>query len=220
MLGFMTTTQNVGVYTNSLNLIVTITTLLITIDFVLLPRMSHLFAHKKMDQIMDILTASIHVQLFLTVPAAFGVAGVASTIVPWFFGETFLEMVGILPLLSIVIVMMPIGLVLSRQYFLPLGKTKYYTLSVLGGAVVSAILSVLLIPRYGLLGAAISTVIVETVITIYQAGILLKQSKFVFQFPLVFRFLLAGVGMYAPIRFYGFLKEATVMTTFVQILMG
>src|SRR5699024_2247942 len=116
LLGFLTTTHDVGVYTNSMNLIVTFTTLLSTIDLVLLPRISHLFANKKLAQLIEILSASIHIQLFLTIPAAFGIAGIARSMVPWFLGTTFSEMTGLLPVLAPIIVMMPFGLVLSRQY--------------------------------------------------------------------------------------------------------
>lgn len=220
LLGILTTNQNVGVYTNTLHLIVTITTLLTTIDFVLLPRISHLFAHKKMEQIMDILHLSVHVQLFLTIPAAFGIAGVASSIVPWFFGDTFLEMITILPLLSIIVVMMPFGLVLSRQYLLPLGKTKQYTMSVLGGASVSIVLNLLLIPRYGLLGAAIATVAVETVIAAYRVMILLKQTDFVFERKQIISCLVSGFVMYIAVTLYGSQASATIQTTFIQMAIG
>lgn len=220
LLGFLTTTHDVGVYTNSMNLIVTFTTLLSTIDLVLLPRMSHLFANKKLAQLMEILSASIHIQLFLTIPAAFGIAGIARSVVPWFFGTTFSEMTGLLPVLAPIIVMMPFGLVLSRQYLLPLGKTGLYTLSVMGGAVISALLSFLLIPRFGLMGAAISTVIVESVITLYRASILMRQQPQIFQWKLIGKLLVAGTGMFAAVWLYGQANAPTPLTTIIQILLG
>ena len=220
LLGFLKTSQDVGVYTNALHLIVTITTLLTTIDFVLLPRISHLFANKQMSQIMTILNQSIHVQLFLSIPAAFGIAGIAKTVVPWFFGETFLAMTGILPLLSLAVIMMPFGMVLSRQYLLPLGKTKEYTLSVLGGAGVSVLLNIFLIPRYGLMGAVISTIAVESVIAWYRVMILLKQTDFVFEKKRIAAFVGAGLGMYLVIVLYGRQAPSTFKTTMIQVGLG
>lgn len=220
LLGLVSTNHNVGLYTNAMYIITAITSILTTINLVLLPRISHLFAYKKMKEIMQMIHLSIHAQLFISIPAAFGVAGIATNFVPWFFGSDFSQLQTLLPLFTPIIIVLPMGLVFAQQFLLPLGYSRQYTLSILLGAIVSITANSLLIPFIGLLGAIISILIVEYFITFYQLSKVRKYSLFTFDYSLIIRMFLAGTGMFLFIHLTTARFTSTPLATLFQIILG
>lgn len=219
-LGIMTTNHHVGIYTNATYLTTTITTLLTTINLILLPRISHLFSHKKIKEIMEIVHLSVHTQLFFSIPAALGISAISKSFVPWFFGPGFEQLQTLLPFLSPVVIILPMGMVFTHQYLLPLGQTKHYTFSVLGGALMSILLNSFLIPSAGLIGAVVSTLIVESFITFYRFWMVRKQTNYSFNYLLILRIIAASLGMYASILFFTQNSPINPVTTVFQVALG
>lgn len=92
--------------------------------------------------------------------------GVARTFVPVFFGTGYDQVVGLLYIFAPIIVIVGISNCLGAQYYTPCGKRKESTNYLIIGSVVNLILNLLMIPRFGAEGAAIASVIAETVVPI------------------------------------------------------
>ena len=70
---------------------------------------------------------------------------------------------------SLMILMISYGNALGAQYLLASRRTRAYTGSAFAGLVINVIGNIILIPLWGALGAIISSVITEFVVSFYQA---------------------------------------------------
>lgn len=220
LLGFVSTNHNVGLYTYAMYIITALTSILTTINLVLLPRISHLFSFNKMNEIIKMIKTSIHMQLFISFPAAFGLAGISRSFVPWFFGLDFIQLQSLLPFLTPVIVILPLGLVFSQQFLLPMGYSRQYTQSIFLGIIISISINSLLIPFLEIWGAIISILLVECFITFYQFNIVRKKASNFLDYLLIFRIFLASLGMYLFIFLFNSFLFPSLFTTLLQIFTG
>src|SRR5699024_1372085 len=111
---------------------------------VLLPKMSNLFSMGRINKILEILKKSIHIQLFFSVPLMFGLVTITPKFVPWFFGKKFEFIVNTIPLVSPLIIIIPLGMAVGRQYLVPMNKVKVYNKAVINGAIVGVLVNILL----------------------------------------------------------------------------
>ncbi|MDR2278099.1 MAG: oligosaccharide flippase family protein [Vagococcus sp.] len=167
-LGLFADYESVGYYTNSMSLISAIITVITTIDIVMLPKMANMFSKKEIEKIDDLVSMTLGIELFIAIPSMIGIISISSVFVPWFFGNDFLNLIYILPLESLLIIIVPIGVSISRQYLIPMGNTKDYTISIFIGAGISILLSMLLIGKIGVYGAIVSNISAELLITLYR----------------------------------------------------
>lgn len=220
ILGVMENQTAVGIYTNTLNLSTIIITMISTINLVMLPKMSNLFSKNKIDEINKTLHSLIHAQLFISIPAAFGVSALAATLVPWFFGNDFERLKVFIPIIAPVIIIMPIGIAISNQYLLPRGNTKIYAFSTFGGAAISILLNISLIPILGVVGSVLTSLIVETFVTVFRLIYLNKQSNFTFDWNLILKMITSAAVMAVMIKLTTNGMNDTFVTTLVQIVIG
>lgn len=220
ILGILENPTAVGIYTNTLNLSTIIITMISTINLVMLPKMSNLFAKNKIDEINKTLHSLIHAQLFISIPAAFGASALAATMVPWFFGSDFEILKVFIPIVAPVIILMPIGIAISNQYLLPRGDTKIYSYSAFGGAAISIVLNFSLIPILGVLGSVITSLIVETFVTVFRLIYLKKQTDFTFNKGLILKMVVSAVIMAVTIKLTTNGMGDNFVTTLVQIIIG
>ncbi|MCA1031419.1 flippase [Bacillus timonensis] len=168
MLGILSTVQQVGFYEQSYKIVFMITSLLNVSGIVMLPRTSALIAEKRMDKLYEILHQGIKLTLMIVVPLTFGFLMIASDFVRWFLGPLFEPSVLICMVMAPVIIFKALGVILGSWYLVPMEKNKEYTIPIVVGAVLNIILNLALIPFYGTLGAAISTVFTEGIILAFQ----------------------------------------------------
>lgn len=104
-----------------------------------------------------------------------GVFILSSTFVELFFGDKFIESIQIL---NIYILSLPFLFLnnASWKYFIPLKLEKFATIKLFIGALINIVLNLLLIPKFGLIGAAISTVIAMVFISVY-GNLLFKKTR-------------------------------------------
>lgn len=220
ILGVLDSQTSVGIYTNTLNLSTIIITMISTINLVMLPKMSNLFSKNKIDEINKTLHSLIHAQLFISIPAAFGVSALAATLVPWFFGNDFVALKIFIPIIAPVIIIMPIGIAISNQYLLPSGNTRIYAISTFGGAAISIVLNFTLIPIIGVVGSVLTSLIVETFVTVFRLIYLNKKTQFTFDKNLILRIVASATVMVLMIVVTTNGMNATFVTTLVQIVVG
>lgn len=129
-------------------------------------RIAYLHKEKKFDEIRARIDTSCRYIFFMGSAVAFGIAAVSDTFVPWFFGERFAGAAPLLRMLCPLIVIIGLSGLLGSHWYTPAGLRGKSALFIVAGAAVNIVLTVVLIPRFGALGAAVGTFCAELVITL------------------------------------------------------
>lgn len=118
--------------------------------------------------------------------------------VPWFFGEKFIAMTPMMFLVSLLIVLVPIGGVFANQFALALRKDKQFAFPLIIGAVLSLILNFTFDRVNGAMSATINIIIVQFIVCILRIWIVRKdyQAKYIFKDTWKY-FLIALIGFAA-----------------------
>lgn len=220
LLGMFLGVRAVGYFSNSLQLNTVIVTIITTLDLVLLPHMSGLFAKNDTKKIIDTMNKTIHLQLFFSIPFMFGMLTIFDKLVPWFFGDEFLFINQIIPWFSILIVIIPLGMSISRQYLMPVGKIGEYNKSVIIGACINIILNLVLLPTIGFFGVVIANIFAELFVTVVRTFSFIRSTNFKFDYKKIVVFLFSGFVMCLLTRLLTQGMAATIVTTFVQAIFG
>ncbi len=220
LVGAIVGSAAVGYYTNSLRLNDVFTTIITTLDVVLLPYMSGLFAKDNTRRIIQMMDTTIHLQLFFSIPIMFGMLTVFDKLVPWFFGDQFLFIISVIPWLVVLIVIKPLGMSISRQYLMPIGKIGEYNKSVIIGAIINIISNLILLPTIGFWGVIISTIIAEFFVTFVRTRSFVKATEFNFDLRKIGSYLISGIIMCIVTRFLTTNMTASALTNIVQVLIA
>jgi O-antigen/teichoic acid export membrane protein len=220
MLGVLANKQEVGFYESSDKIIKMTLALLTATGGVMLPRVANSYAKGEYEKVDHYIYTTLNFVSYLAIPMIFGLIGISSKFVPWFFGEEFKKCVILIILISPIMIAISISNVLGFQYMIPTGKTKQFTISVCIGAVVNFALNLILIKRFYSVGAALATVAAEAAVTGTQIYLLRKQIKmFVLNRKLI-SYCLASFIMYIPVIATGYFLKTSPATTFIQIAVG
>ena len=114
ILGMLSTTEQVGFYSQSENLVKIVMTTLTSLGTVLLPRISKLLGQKKWDEVKNEVNNSIKFVIMLGLPMVFGLILTSSLFVPWFFGDEYLPCIFLIQLLSFLIVIIGLSSVTGQ----------------------------------------------------------------------------------------------------------
>lgn len=153
--------ENVAIYDLAQRLIRTVVSVLQSIGYVMMARISNLSSNQDDEGIQRYIRKAINFNLFLSIPMTFGVIGVASRFVPLFYGEGYEAVVPALIYLTPIVVFISMNSVLGVQLLVALGEEKKYTIATSMGALVNVVLNIILIPQIGVAGACIASVCAE-----------------------------------------------------------
>lgn len=209
-----------GYYDYSDKLIKLVLAIVTSIGTVMLPHIANLYARKKMKQVKEYLYISFDFVLFIAIPMCFGIAALATSLAPWFFGSEFTMVNKLLMIEAPVIILIGLSNVIGQQYLLPTKQTRTYTVSVVLGAVTNIVINIPLILKYGVYGAMIATLLSELTVTSYQlikVRTALKLSKL---FANVGKYMFAAVIMFMPVYVLNICMKISAISLFFQILIG
>ena len=177
MLGFMLSDSAVGYYSAANKVKGLVVGLITTILATLLPRSSYYLGQNKNDEYQKIVSKSLNFALFFSMPAALGIMLVAKPLILLFSGSDFLEALPSMLIMSPVIVFIAVASFADNMVLLPQRKEKVTFQSQIIGCFLNIALNYVLIPAWGVFGAAFSTFIVEGIITIYKLLFSIKYIK-------------------------------------------
>ena len=148
-----------------------------------------------------------------------GLAVAAEDMVPWFFGEGYEAVVPCMVALSPLVVIIGVGCVFGRHYMVPARRMKEFTATVVLGMTVNMLLNVLLIPRFGAMGAVAATLVAE--LTVSASQYLLVRKLFP---PRIFlagmKNMLAALAMGAGVWCLAFFLPSTIWATALEVGAG
>lgn len=166
---------------------------------VMLPHMSNLAAKGDMKRFDNALYKSFSFVSFLAVPLAFGIAAVATTLAPWYYGDKFSVVGQLIIIEAPVAVLIGWSNVIGLQYLMPLKRVKDYTKSVTYGAVINILINVPLILTMGAGGATLATVIAEVAVTGYQFWVVRHNIHFGRLFKDTEKYFIAAIVMFVVV---------------------
>lgn len=221
MIGLFTTgSAENGYYEQTTKVVKMAQAVILSINTVMASRMSYLFSENRIGEVKEKIRKAMSFILLLGIPSVLGLIGIAENFVPWFFGDGYDPVIPLIYVYSPLIVIIGISNCLGSQYLTPSGQRARSSKGIIAGACVNAVLNLLLIPHLGAMGAAIGSVIAETVITV----IYLYMSKEFMTFGIIiqesYKRLIAGGVMLAVIWGVGGVCGQGIVTTLIQILVG
>ena len=193
--------SQVGYYEQVQKIIKTSLIIVTAMGSAMLPRIANCYATNDKKKIKEYINKAFSFALCISIPMAFGMIAVAPKFVPSFFGEEFFPAVPLLAIMSIVTIFISLSNVIGIQYLLPTKKEKYYTISVITGAVVNFTLNFILIRYYKAIGAAIATVIAEFLVTAIQFYFVRKEFKIKAVFASSVKYIMASVIMFIVVSY-------------------
>lgn len=220
MLGWMTHTDNVGIYDQAQRLIRMITAILQSLGYVMMARVANLTMAHDEEGIRHYIQKSINFTMFLAWPAMLGVIGVADDFIPLFLGNEYLDVIPILKILSVLILTMSLNSILGVQMLIPMGKEKVYAVATSTGALVNVAVNIFTIPLFGTVGACISSLAAETVVFLISYWNLRKMihlSKVVKNNIFVIG---ASVIMYVVVRLVSAMEISTILRLVLEVIAG
>ena len=220
MIGFLATDEQVGFYSASTKITKLVIALITAVLTVISPRLSN-YAETNKEKFFELLEKTFNIILMLSLPFMFGLIVMARPLTLLFCGENFDPSVRIMQIMSVIIFMIPLATFCSTQIFIPLRKDKYTFYPVLVGAIVNAIFNVVLILKFGGLGAGIATVIAESSVT-FASFILVKKSGISLGklFSLFYQYIISSLLMGITVYFIMKKFNDSYFFMFVDILIG
>ena len=221
MIGLIT--QNVfenGYYEQSIKISRMVLTIVTALGTVMIPRIGFYYEKGEMEIVNSLMYRGYRFVWFLGIPLCFGLIGVSSNFVPWFFGEGFDKVIPLLNILSFLILAIGINNVTGMQYLIPTKRQNLFTFTVLIGAGVNLILNLMLIPLSRSIGAAIASVAAEMVIAFVQLWFVRKEFLVKKVFISCWNYLISGGIMLGGLIIMGRKLEESATNTLIMIFCG
>lgn len=168
MLGFLTDDREVGLYSTSIKVSRAVITLVTSLGTVLLPRLSYFIEHSAREEFKRVVSKALYFIVFAALPSMVFLYVFADKIIDIMGGDLFAESTITMRILLPIVLIISLSNLIGIQILIPLGKEKLTMYSVMGGAVVNFTLNMLLIPIFARNGAAVASVIAESVVTLIQ----------------------------------------------------
>ena len=220
LLGYFSTNEEVAFYANAEKIATIPVTLILALDTVVMPRMSHIFAKNETDHARKLMDSVMLFAMLMSAALAFGLAGISQVFAPWFYGEAFTRCGFYLLLLSPTILLKGWAAALRTQYIIPTGKDRIFIISLSAGAGVNLVLDFLLIPSMAGVGAIIGTIAAEATVAIIQFALCAKDIPLRSYLTDGFAFILIGGVMFAAVKAVELLKLHPLWTLILQVALG
>lgn len=221
MIGVITNNafQN-GYYEQAQKIVGMALTFVTSIGTVMIPRMGYLYAQGKSEEIKIYLGKSFRFVWMMSIPICLGIYSISTNFIPWFFGKGYDEVVPILKILSLIVVAMGLNNVIGLQYLIPTGRQNLYTLCVVIGAAVNLICNILLIPKFGAVGATVASVFAEFCIASVEFYFIRKEIKFATVLLSSIKYLFSGFVMLAATSIVSEQLSPSIINTFIIVVTG
>ncbi|MFS1240491.1 polysaccharide biosynthesis C-terminal domain-containing protein [Lactiplantibacillus plantarum] len=221
ILGFISGAVQTGYFDSSDRIVRLIFSVFIAISTVMLPRMSSFYSLKEYDKISSFTHVILVLSVWLVLPLIFGIIANTSMIVLVLLGQAYAPMKIVLKLSALILLPMSIANVLGNQILIPMNRVGKYTISVIAGAVINLLIDFPLIISWGAQGAAIASIISETVVAACQIIFCLDMlKKFEFSWEIIKAFVVAVILFPSTILLMTLFKSTVILTLVFSIVVA
>ena len=220
MLGALGTKIELGYYENSEKILNIPLGIVLAFGSVMLPKMSNLVVNEKQQSLDKYMQISFKYMSALAIAMAFGMAAIAPVFAPIFWGIEFEKCSSLIQFLAISLPFSTIANIVRNQDLIPKGKDKYYSYSIVVGAIANLTINWILIPKYQAYGVVIGTVIAEILVCVVQLCFVWKEYDYYKYIKNILFFLFPGVVMFIIVSIIGNVLGIHIYTLFIQIICG
>ncbi|RJV90040.1 flippase [Erysipelotrichaceae bacterium AF15-26LB] len=221
MIGLITNSSfENGYYEQAIKIYRMVLTLVTSLGIVMIPRVGFFYNKGDTEAVQKYMYRGYQFVWFLGIPLSFGLLAISSNFVPWFFGDGYAKVASLISIFSFLILVVGISNVTGVQYLIPTKRQHIFSFTVIVGALINLILNLFLIRILQSYGAAIASVIAETVITATQLYIVRKELS-----PLVIiksgyhYFIAGGIMLFALLAIRSILTPS-ILHTLILIFSG
>ena len=190
------------------------------LQIVMNSRIANAYAKKDKKEIHLCLEKSFKFVWLFAVPMMFGLIGVAAKFVPWYYGKGFEGVTNILIFTSPILVFIGLNGITGVQYLVQIGKQKVFTKSVVFGCLINVLCNLLLINKFGGVGAAIASCLAEFAVFLYQAMYFREEFTIPEIFKLSIKNMISGVIMLVVILTLAHFLSVSIWNTLIEIVVG
>ena len=221
MLGLFTSTafEN-GYYESAMKLSKIAMMVVLSMANVMTPRMGYLFSKNDIQTIREYMYRSYRFVWFIGIPVCFGLIGIANNFVPWFFGDGYIKVAGLLKVTGFLVLAIGVSSTTGAQYLIPSKRQTIFTLTLALGAAVNFCMNLVFIPLFGSYGAAGASVFAESVIALSQLYVLRRELSFLKIAASSRNYLIAGIIMLSVLVFMDKKLASSAVNTFIMIPSG
>ena len=167
-----------GLYENAEKIIYCLSGFISAIGSVMMPKVAHMQQQGRTEEIRRHIERSMSLILCMVTAMAFGVAAVADTFAPLFYGEAFAYSGKLMAPLGFTLIMIGFANVIRTQVVLPQKRDFIFVRSVCSGAVVNLIVNAALIPSMKSMGAVVGTLCAEMTVPVVQYLLLRRELPY------------------------------------------
>lgn len=168
MLGILSGSYAIGIYSAAVKIYSATKTLISSVLNALLPRFTYYFYNNNEAEMIKYTNLVITILITIGLPFVTGIICESKNLLLLVSGSEYVKATLTMQILSIALLFSTVGMFVGSTILLPQKKEKYILISTISAAVVNIFLNCLLLNKMSYLGAAITTLISELVVSIMQ----------------------------------------------------
>lgn len=161
ILGLLKGDLQVGLYSTAVKIYTLVNMTIASVSLVVMPQLSEGFAKKDFSQINRLLKYSLNFILILGIPSLCGIEVISPHLIYLLAGDQYLAAAPALRILGVALICSLIGGWIGNCTMIPAGREDICLKSSIICALVNIVLNIILIPRWGLMAAALTTSLSE-----------------------------------------------------------
>lgn len=220
MLGYMCSKVELAFYDNSEKIMSIPTGLITAVGTVMLPRISSLMNDNDDAKVKTYIRNSLIGSMMAASALAFGLAAIAPTFAPWFWGENFAECGTLIAMISVTVLFLSWANIFRTQYLIPNGMDTVFVKATIYGAIINFVINLMLIKPLGAKGTVIGTVVAEFIVAFYQTIKCRKMLPVRDYFKDSLPYIVMGIFMYGVVYSISRLEINSTLLLIIEILCG
>lgn len=150
-----------GYFSQAVKIVSILCTIPSSLSIIMLSRISYLSSKEDIVEINSKISKTFEVLWVITIPLFLGLISINDEFVPLFLGEEYKSSIILIYILAPTLIFSPLNTIYGSLYYRPRNKIRIQTIAILISSVLNVIISVLLIPKFGAIGAAAGRIIAE-----------------------------------------------------------
>lgn len=216
MLGFIAGDEQVAFYSLSTKIKMVLASTISALGPVLLPRITYCLSHGQEKKFQSYIEKSMHFVLLFSIPVTIYFIVMAPQAIDILGGSEYKLAVACMQIITLAIVPLGIGNIACSQILTPMGKEKLTMYSTIFGAVINFGANMMLIPFMGAVGAALATVIAESIIACIQIHYVWNEVRSVVKNMPFFKLGIANALAFVVLE--SFLKVVKISNPFLDMV--
>lgn len=166
MLNIFSSNEHIAYYSYGSKIYKILLQVVNTFTMVLVPRISLMYKEKRYKEFNELLSKTLKIIVLIAVPMVIGIQFVSPFLICKIYGDIYINSAYVLNILSVCLVISPIGYLLGSRILLVTGNENKMIIAVGSGAIINVICNLFFIRVFNEYGAAIASVISELVVCI------------------------------------------------------